>query len=70
MIHIAKKVKVHPRTLRVGLMIWGLSVGGIVAAEVTRWSAVMMFSTALFVLITMILATLSSVKYFVRYIQH
>jgi len=69
-IHVIKKVKVHPRTLRAGSMIWGLSIGGIAVAEITRWSAVMMFSTAVFVFITMILATLSSVKYVARYIQH
>jgi hypothetical protein len=68
-IHAIKKVKVHPVTLRAGSTIWGLSVVGIVAAEITRWSAVMMFSTAIFVLITTILATLSSVKYIARYIQ-
>jgi hypothetical protein len=69
-IYIIKKVKVHPRTLRVGSIIWGLSIGGIVFAEITRWSTVMMFSTVLFVLTTMILATLSSVKYMTRHIQH
>jgi hypothetical protein len=69
-IHIIKKVKIHPRTLRVWSIIWGLSIIGIVAAEITRWSAVMIFSTAIFVIITTILATLSSVKYVIRYIQH
>jgi len=69
-IRVIKKVKIHPRTLRAGSMIWGLSIGGIATAEITRWSAVMMFSTAVFVIITMILATLTSVKYVARYIQH
>ena len=69
-IHVIKKVKVHPTILRAGSMIWGLSVGGIVAAEIARWSAVMMFSSVVFVIVTMILATLSSVKYVTRYIQH
>ena len=69
-IYLFKRVKVHPRTLRVGLMIWGLSIGGIVAAEITRWSALMMFFTVVFVLVTMFLATLSSLKYVVRYIKY
>jgi len=70
MIHVIKKVKVNPRTLRAVSMIWGLSIGGIAAAEITRWSAMMLFSTIVFVIITMILATLTSVKYITKYIQH
>ncbi len=69
-IHLFNKVNVHPKTLRAGLMIWGLSIGGIAVAEITRWSTVMMFFAAVFVLITMVLATLSSVKYVTRYIKH
>lgn len=68
-IHIIKKVKVHPAIFRTGLLIWVISVGGIIVAEITRWSSVMMLSTATFVLFTMGLAILSSAKYFARHIQ-
>ena len=70
MIYFVKKVKIRPAILRTSYVVWGLSVAGIVAAEMTRWSSLMMFSTAVFVLITMILATLSSVKLIARYIQY
>jgi hypothetical protein len=65
-IHVIKNVRVHPKTLRAVSMIWVISLGGIVAAEMTRLSAVLMFATAIFVLVTMFLATLFSVKYIAR----
>jgi len=58
-----KKMKVHPRTLRSGSIIWGLSLLGIITAETIRLSSLMMVSTAIFVLMTMILAILFSVKH-------
>ena len=70
MIYFFKKVKIHPALLRTSSLIWVLSVAGIVASEMTRWSSLMMFSTAIFVLTTMILATLSSMKFIARYIQY
>jgi hypothetical protein len=69
-IRIIKKVKAHPAMLRVEMLIWGGSVGGIATAELTRWSSAMMFSTATFVLITMSLATQFLVKYITNHILH
>jgi hypothetical protein len=63
-----KKVKTPPGMLRVGLILWVVSVGGIILAEIARWPGGMMFSTAAFVLTTMGLVTLSSVRYIVRLI--
>ena len=65
-VHRFKKVKTPPGMLRVGLILWVVSVGGIMLAEIARWPGGMMFSTAAFVLTTMGLVTLSSVRYFVR----
>jgi hypothetical protein len=69
-IQIIKKLKVHVRILHIFFMIWGLSIGGIAISEIKRRSNVMMFSTATFVVITMILVTLTSMKYVTKYIQH
>ena len=65
-----RKLKVHPKLLRTGSLLWGLSAFGILASEITHWSPLMMFSTEIFVLISMILATLSSVKYIKKHIYH
>ncbi len=67
---IAKKVRIRRIILQIGLLIWIVSLGGIVAAEIARWASMMRVSTAMFVLATMILATLSSIKYIARQIQH
>jgi rhodanese-related sulfurtransferase len=66
-IHFTKKIKVHHAMLRIGTLIWGISLAGIIVAEIIKCSSLMMFSTAIFVLITMILATLSSAKYIQKY---
>jgi hypothetical protein len=65
-VHRFKKVKISLGMLRLGLILWVVSVGGIILAEIARWPSGMMFSTATFVLTTMSLVTLSSMKYIVR----
>lgn len=67
-IHFTKKMQIHPAMLRIGSMIWGMSITGIIAAEIIQWSSLMMLSTVIFVLITMILATLSLTKFIQKYI--
>jgi hypothetical protein len=65
-VHRFKNVKTPPGMLQVGLYLWMVSVGGIILAEIARWPGGMMFSTTTFVLTTMSLTTLSSMKYIMR----
>ena len=67
-INYSRKLKVHPKTLRIGSIFWGLSAFGIIASEITHWSSLMMFSTVIFVLITVMLASIYSAKYIKKYI--
>jgi PKD repeat protein len=69
-INYIKKLEVHPKTFRLGTKVWGLSVFGVIVSEITHWSSLMMFSTAIGALITMFLAIYSSTKYFIKYISH
>ena len=66
-VHRFKKVKAPPGILRVGLILWVVSVGGIMLAEIARWPGGMMFFTAVFVLTSMGLGTLSSLRYVEKY---
>lgn len=66
LLYLKRKLKFHTKILQMLSLFWVLSIGCIVIAEIIRWSGLMMFSTALFVVSTMSLATLSFVNLFLR----
>jgi len=63
------KKKVPTQILRAVSFIWITSAGLIAAAEISKLSAMMILSTALFVLTTITLATLVSIKHITRLVN-
>jgi hypothetical protein len=60
---LVKKANISNKVIRAQSLIWAISMGSIVMAEIIQSQSLMMLSTALFVLSTMSLAVLYSVKY-------
>ena len=58
-LRLGKKLRVPTRALLGSLLIWGVNLCLVVVAEITRWSGLMMLSTAILVASTVLISSLT-----------